>query len=51
MGFELATLVVIGTDCIDSHKSNYRMATTTGHSIVTGESNVVNKFKGVHGCT
>jgi hypothetical protein len=24
-GFELTTLVVIGTDCIDSYKSNYHM--------------------------
>jgi hypothetical protein len=28
-GFELATLVVIGTDCIGSCKSNYHMITTT----------------------
>jgi len=28
MGFELATLVVIGTDCIGSCKSNYHMITT-----------------------
>jgi hypothetical protein len=28
-GFELTTLVVIGTDCIGSHKSNYHMITTT----------------------
>ena len=28
-GFELAMLVVIGTDCIDSHKSNYDTITTT----------------------
>jgi hypothetical protein len=27
-GFELTTLVVIGTDCIDSCKSNYHMITT-----------------------
>ena len=27
------------------------MITTTGHFIVTRESNVVNKFKGVHGYT
>ena len=27
--FELATLVVIGTDCIGSHKSNYHTITTT----------------------
>ena len=29
MGFELATLVVIGTDCIGSCKSNYHTITTT----------------------
>jgi hypothetical protein len=28
-GFALTTLVVIGTDCIDSYKSNYHMITTT----------------------
>ena len=28
LGFELATLVVIGTDCIGSCKSNYHMTTT-----------------------
>jgi len=28
-GFELATLVVIGTDCIGSYKSNYHTITTT----------------------
>ena len=28
-GFELATLVVIGTDCIDSYKSNYHAITVT----------------------
>ena len=28
-GFELTTLVVIGTDCIGSYKSNYRTITTT----------------------
>ena len=29
MGFELATLEVIGTDCIGNYKSNYHMITTT----------------------
>ena len=29
VGFKLTTLVVIGTDCIGSHKSNYHMITTT----------------------
>ena len=28
-GFELTTLVVIGTDCIDSYKFNYHTITTT----------------------
>ena len=28
-GFELTTLVVIGTNCISSYKSNYHMITTT----------------------
>ena len=28
-GFELTTLVVIGTDCTDSCKSNYHMVTIT----------------------
>ena len=28
MGFELTTLVVIGTDCIGSYKSSYHMITT-----------------------
>jgi hypothetical protein len=27
--FELTTLVVIGTDCIGSYKSNYHTITTT----------------------
>jgi len=29
VGFELTKLLVIGTDCIDSYKSNYHMITTT----------------------
>ena len=29
MGFELTMLVVIGTDCIVSYKSNYHITTTT----------------------
>ena len=29
MGFELSTLVVIGTDCTGSYKSNYHTITTT----------------------
>jgi len=29
VGFELTTLVVIDTDCIDSYKSNYHTITTT----------------------
>jgi hypothetical protein len=32
-GFELTTLVVIGTDCMDSCKPNYRtIASTTAHN-------------------
>jgi hypothetical protein len=33
-GFELTTLVVIGTDCISSCKSNYHKITTTTASLV-----------------
>ena len=29
VGFELTTLVVIGTDCIGSYQSNYHKITTT----------------------
>ena len=29
MGFELTTLVVVGTDCIGNYKSNYHTITTT----------------------
>ena len=29
MGFELTTLVMIGTDCTGSYKSNYHTITTT----------------------
>jgi len=29
VGFELTALVVIGTDCIGSYKSNYNMIMTT----------------------
>ena len=29
MGFELKTLVVLGTDCIGSYKSNYHTITAT----------------------
>jgi hypothetical protein len=35
MGFELTTLVVIGTDCIGNYKSNYRTITTTMAQIET----------------
>jgi hypothetical protein len=35
---ELATLVVIGTDCIGSYKSNYRMITTMTVPILNGNS-------------
>jgi hypothetical protein len=33
MDFELTTLVVIGTDCTGSCKSNYNMITTTATPI------------------
>ena len=33
MGFELTNLVVIGTDCTDSYKSNYHTITTTVASL------------------
>jgi len=36
MGFELTTLVVIGTDCIGSCKSNYNTITTTTVPVVVG---------------
>jgi hypothetical protein len=39
--FELTTLVVTGTDCIGSYKSNYHMIkTTTGHSNLIRETHV-----------
>jgi len=34
-GFELTTLVVIGTDCIGSCKSNYHTITTTTTRVIT----------------
>jgi len=40
-GFELTTLVVIGTDCTCSCKSNYHMITTTTASQVI---KVINKY-------
>jgi len=33
MGFELTTLVVMGTDCIGNYKSNYHTITTTTSSL------------------
>ena len=33
-GFELTTLVVIGTDCVASYKSNYHMITATMTPII-----------------
>ena len=35
VGLELTTLVVIGTDCIGSYKSNYHMITTMTASLIT----------------
>ena len=47
-GFKLTTLALIGTDCIDSYKSNYRMitATTTPFilSITCHITNLIHKF-------
>jgi hypothetical protein len=42
VGFKLTTLVVIGTDCIDSCKSNYHTITTT---TALGARNVLNLSK------
>ena len=39
-GFELTTLVVIGTDCIGSYKSNYHMITTTMVPLQTDVTNI-----------
>jgi hypothetical protein len=40
MGFELTTLVVIGTDCRGSCKSNYHMIMTTkAHKIIKSSTN------------
>jgi len=38
MGFEIATLMVIGTDCIGSCKSNYHVITTTTASLLLKEN-------------
>ena len=39
-GFELITLVVIGTDCVGSYKSNYHtITTTTAHENAAGKIN------------
>jgi len=35
VGFELATLIVIGTDCIGSHKSDYNTITTTTAPVIS----------------
>jgi hypothetical protein len=40
VGFELTTLVVIGTDCIGSIKSNYHTITATTNSIYIQGQNV-----------
>ena len=36
-GFELTTLVVIGTDCTDSYKSNYHTISTTTAPMYQGK--------------
>jgi len=41
VGFELTTLVVIGTDCIGSIKSNYHTITTTTNPIYIRPCTVV----------
>ena len=43
-GFELTTLVVIGTDCIGSCKSNYHMITTTTTPNIDTGSFISTKF-------
>ena len=43
-GFELTTLVVIGTDCIGSCKSNYHMIMTTTASWKLGEEQLTNIY-------
>jgi hypothetical protein len=40
-GFKLTTLVVIGTDCIGSCKSNYHIITTMTFHTATGEWGIV----------
>ena len=40
-GFELTTLVVIGTDCIGNYKSNYHTITTTTATIEHDEYNLL----------
>ena len=44
VGFELTTLVVIGTDCIGSCKSNYHMITTTTTPNIDTGSFISTKF-------
>jgi hypothetical protein len=50
MGFKLTTLVVIGTDCTGSFKSNYHTITTTPEIIVIrwlqSDINIVHRYKG-----
>jgi hypothetical protein len=40
-GFELTTLVVIGTDCIGNYKSNYYTITTTTVTIEHDECSLL----------
>ena len=47
-GFELTTLVVIGTDCIGSCKSNYHMITTTV-SPKRNYKDIINRAKDMRG--
>jgi len=41
VGFELTTLVVTGTDCIDSYKSNYHTITTAPNNNNRHKSNSI----------
>ena len=41
MGFELTSLVVIGTDCIGSCKSNYHTITTTPTPLIVKEITLI----------
>ena len=44
MGFELTTLVVIGTDCIGSCKSNHNATTMIPYLICLCQKKIIQKF-------